>query len=209
MESKVFADLKNRLIPAFFLTLVGFCFLLLSHWSFAAIALLALATITYEIFFEGPANFWALKIATFLVCLAGITALILCRALHGAGPCIYLICAASGADIGGYFFGKLIGGPKLCPKISPNKTISGFIGAILFANILCFLCAKSFDLSINIYITQCFILFAILGDLLESKVKRILGIKDFGSCLKGHGGVLDRFDSLIFSSIAFAIFYLR
>lgn len=208
MACSTFGDLKARVLPAFFLTLIGFACLLASKWSFAAIATLALAVMTYEIFFDTPNKFLTLKIFTFLICICGISSLVFFRALCGAGVCIFLICAASGTDMGGYFFGKLIGGPKLCPRISPNKTISGFVGAILFANILCFICAKCFSFSVNLYVTQFIILFAILGDLFESKVKRIFGIKDFGTCLKGHGGVLDRFDSLVFSSIAFAIFYL-
>lgn len=207
MACNAFSDLKTRLLPAFLVTLIGFGCLLVSHWAFTAIATLALAVITYEIFFDTPNKYLFLKVFTFLICLLGISSLIFLRTFYGAGVCVFLICAASGTDIGGYFFGKLIGGPKLCPKISPNKTVSGFIGAILFANILCFVCQRCFYLSINMYITQCVIAFAILGDLLESKVKRILGVKDFGTCLKGHGGVLDRFDSLIFSSIAFAVLY--
>lgn len=105
-------------------------------------------------------------------------------------------------DTGAYYTGKLIGKHKLAPKISPGKTIEGTVGGIvvciitglvvnfLFGNPLSSDWTISFALLVGIA--------AILGDLVESSIKRGAGIKDSGDIVPGHGGVLDRFDSLIF-----------
>ncbi len=99
------------------------------------------------------------------------------------------------SDIGGYVFGRLIGGPKLAPRISPNKTWAGLLGAVLLPVAVAgyFMHGQPFVL---IYLA----LLALAcqgGDLLESWVKRRFGVKDSGNLIPGHGGVLDRIDSLL------------
>lgn len=103
-------------------------------------------------------------------------------------------------DISAYFFGKLIGGAKLAPKISPKKTWSGAIAGFI-ASVLLYLCFTEFfcfSLSTtSIVVTAFLAILSILGDLLESKVKRILEVKDSGNIIPGHGGILDRMDSFL------------
>ncbi len=103
-------------------------------------------------------------------------------------------------DISAYFFGKVIGGAKLAPKISPNKTWSGAIAGF-FASVLLYFCfAKIFRFSLSItglVVTTVLAVLSILGDLLESKVKRMLNVKDTGNIIPGHGGILDRMDSFL------------
>lgn len=113
--------------------------------------------------------------------------------------------AAFMPDIGAYFVGVLFGKHKLCPLISPKKTVEGLIGGILFGVlglvvygvILQFL----FDLSVNYWVVVVIGLassaFSVFGDLSFSVIKRQTGIKDYGDLFPGHGGVLDRFDSVI------------
>ena len=109
-------------------------------------------------------------------------------------------------DSGAYFIGKCIGGPKLAPKISPKKTWSGFIGGTLVSIIASILLAPYFSIhetlkmNIAIYV---FILSiaAHFGDLLESVIKRYFGVKDAGTLIPGHGGLLDRLDSLLSVSL--------
>lgn len=121
---------------------------------------------------------------------------------------IYLFLIIWSTDIGGYIFGKIIGGKKIAPRISPKKTYAGAIGGILLAFIASF---------IYLYLTQnvtqnliigIFVLSIIsqYGDLLESYIKRKFNIKDSGNILPGHGGVLDRVDGLMIASIFFALF---
>ena len=114
---------------------------------------------------------------------------------------IILVCIFS--DIGGYVIGKSIGGKKLT-KISPNKTISGSIGSFFFSLLPLIIFENIFENFINenifIYILICLFLSLIcqLGDLSISFFKRKANVKDTGTILPGHGGLLDRIDGIIF-----------
>lgn len=96
------------------------------------------------------------------------------------------------SDIGGYLFGKMIGGYKLAPEISPNKTWAGFFGGIFLAII-----GASFFQILPIFYIIILSIVAQLGDLFESKIKRVFNIKDSGNLIPGHGGILDAVDGLI------------
>lgn len=105
-------------------------------------------------------------------------------------------------DSGAYFIGKAIGKRKLWPEISPNKTIEGFFGGVLSALIVgvLFYVFSSLDYSLwrMLLISLIIAIFGQLGDLVQSAYKRHYGVKDSGKLLPGHGGILDRLDSLIF-----------
>ena len=125
---------------------------------------------------------------------------------------LYIVSICICTDIGGYVFGKIIGGKKLT-KISPNKTISGTIGSFIFSVIplILFLNFSFLDFKFNIN----FIVFGLLislisqiGDLFISFFKRKVSIKDTGKILPGHGGILDRLDGIIFA-VPFSYFLLR
>ncbi|WP_017380859.1 phosphatidate cytidylyltransferase [Paenisporosarcina sp. TG-14] len=105
-------------------------------------------------------------------------------------------------DSGAYFTGKKFGKNKLWPEISPNKTIEGFYGgiavAIIFAVIFQWISPISSSYTVLIVVTILASVFGQVGDLVESALKRHYNVKDSGNLLPGHGGVLDRFDSLLF-----------
>jgi len=102
------------------------------------------------------------------------------------------------ADIGAFFVGRAFGGPKLAPKISPNKTISGLVGGIVAATLIGGLWAVNRDLHWGwLLLAPVFAFAAALGDLFESGMKRRAGVKDTGAIIPGHGGVLDRLDGLV------------
>ncbi len=105
-------------------------------------------------------------------------------------------------DSGAYFTGRAIGKRKLWPEISPNKTIEGFIGGIISAVIVSILFGVFTEMNAPIIwlsiVTIFLSIFGQVGDLVESALKRHYEIKDSGHILPGHGGILDRFDSLLF-----------
>ena len=113
-------------------------------------------------------------------------------------------------DTFAYLIGKSLGKNKLFERISPKKTIEGFVGGILFAMLAGVLISKFYmpELVIWKWIVIALIVsvFGTLGDLVESKFKRIAGVKDSGSIMPGHGGVYDRLDSVIFV-VPFVFFY--
>ena len=135
--------------------------------------------------------------------------------LHSSeGPIffLYIISICFFTDIGGYIFGKIIGGKKLS-KISPNKTISGTIGSFIFSIFPLILMSNFNYLNLEVNITNIFFCLFIsltsqLGDLFISFIKRKAKIKDTGNILPGHGGVLDRVDGIIFA-VPFSYFLLK
>ena len=120
-------------------------------------------------------------------------------------------------DTFAYIVGKSIGKHKLLERISPKKTIEGFLGGILFSILAGVLISKFYikpspafsEKSIQIWVTIAIIAAVIgtLGDLIESKFKRIAGVKDSGKIMPGHGGILDRLDSVIFVAPFVFLFY--
>ena len=116
---------------------------------------------------------------------------------------LYVISICFFTDIGGYLFGKIIGGKKLS-KISPNKTISGTVGSFLLSIVplIIALNINHLDLALNlINIVFCLLISLIsqIGDLFISFIKRKANAKDTGKILPGHGGLLDRLDGIIFA----------
>ena len=113
-----------------------------------------------------------------------------------------VVLTAFGTDIMAYFSGYLFGKHKLCPKISPKKTIEGSIGGILGSVVLSGLFGYFFAPEVLVH---CLIIGALggvvsqFGDLTASIFKRKMGIKDYGNLIPGHGGILDRFDSVLFT----------
>ncbi|MBO7381731.1 MAG: phosphatidate cytidylyltransferase, partial [Neisseriaceae bacterium] len=113
-------------------------------------------------------------------------------------------------DAGAYFVGKAIGKHKFSPIISPNKTWEGFFGGMVIAAII--LSLMYFDIGVAIY-ALIIAIFATIGDLFQSMLKRMAGVKDSGNIMPGHGGVFDRIDSwlsvgsMIFVVFVFALFF--
>lgn len=141
----------------------------------------------------------------------GFTGALLIRKLPDGEKLFLLICFATwGADIGAYYVGKMWGKKKLAPHISPGKTVEGFKGGIAGAAVFSFAFAAvfypdSFGMPAAAA-ALCGGLIGPLGDLSESSIKRYFGVKDSGTLLPGHGGLLDRADALMMSAPVFYLF---
>jgi CDP-diglyceride synthetase len=186
---------------------------LLGRFSYTTFAICAVIFMFYSFFIsvftndEIDTNSIGVVFATVFYVTVCFTSIIKLRDIPDDGYLIYILIFVGAwvTDVCAYFTGRLFGKHKLIPKISPKKTIEGAIGGILF-------CALSFD--IFGYITHVFferspdyfLLFFIgsvisvvaqLGDLTMSAIKRNYDVKDYGNLFPGHGGVLDRFDSIL------------
>ena len=137
-----------------------------------------------------------------------IAALIWLRAQPNGHRWVLLLAAVVwGGDIGAYLIGRLVGGPRLAPAISPGKTWSGAIGGTLIA-VLAGMAAWPERLALVAPVALLLSITAQAGDLLESAIKRRFGVKDSGRLIPGHGGLLDRLDGVLTSAPAAAIILL-
>lgn len=206
-----FSDFASRITSCFFLFFVAVCLFSIHFGNlfFTVVCIVTGIAFFAEIFLSRITGNITVRIYGFLIAICGLMAFVFIRFFYGSPDCFSLILLCSLCDMGSYFWGKLIGGAKLCERISPSKTWAGVIGGFL-TSYFGFLVVTHFvrcefmvfsNFGTGIIITN--ILFAIIGDLSESYFKRIIGVKDMSNILSGHGGVLDRVDSLIFASIAF------
>jgi phosphatidate cytidylyltransferase len=132
------------------------------------------------------------------------------EATFGAWIVTYVFAVTWSTDAGAYFVGMRFGKHKLAPRLSPKKTIEGAVGGIVAATLM----SALWGAGIHLPWWHCLILGPVIGvlgqigDLCESALKRDIGVKDFGMVLPGHGGILDRFDSLLFTA-PIAYYYLQ
>lgn len=147
------------------------------------------------------------RVSAWSAAAAGVLALVPCwlalvrlrLALpHGAEWLLFAFVLVWVADIGAFFFGRRFGRVRLAPRVSPAKTWEGVLGAIAVSALVAIAGSRWFDVPLGAFLPLCLTVvgFSIVGDLTESLLKRFVGLKDSGSVFPGHGGVLDRIDSL-------------
>jgi len=210
-------ELGKRIITSIILFLIAIFCILIHKFVFVLILIVTLfvcfnewRNINYKYFKKKQHNNWKYFFVQFVGLVYLFIFLSTSIALRGNNSesiafFIIILCICIFSDIGGYVFGKVIGGKKLT-KISPNKTISGSLGSFIFSILPVLLfnlqnyTGVSFEvLSINIALCLIVSLVCQLGDLLISYFKRLNKVKDTGTILPGHGGLLDRIDGLIFA----------
>lgn len=198
---------------------------------FAVLALIFIACITYSMFSKKAAM--SNVISTMLIIVYPVSLLVYLLGLnyfpqnvsdYNISAILLLMLISTFTDTFAYLIGSTLKGPKLCPTISPNKTVSGAIGGIIggmlgASLVLC--CsvfgwlnvpALSSTMGLNImhYLILGFVgaMFTQLGDLIASYIKRQCEIKDFGKTLPGHGGILDRIDGLLLNAVFLYIYLM-
>jgi phosphatidate cytidylyltransferase len=143
-------------------------------------------------------------LATWVPLFATFSALLIFQD-HGGGRVFAVIATVVFADIGGYTAGVLFGKHPLAPAISPKKSWEGLGGSLLFgvtAAVLSVTFLLGKDPWVGVPLGLLLVITGVLGDLVESQVKRDLGIKDMGTLLPGHGGLMDRIDAMLPSAVA-------
>jgi phosphatidate cytidylyltransferase len=198
-------ELATRTAVGVILIAIALVEALLGGWPFA-ILVAAIATIMYLEWTRMVGKWgFAWRAYGFVYCLLPALALLWIREraeYQGVGSgfdlLIWVFLVVWSTDIGAYFAGRAIGGPKLAPSISPNKTVAGLVGGVASAILLAGAWASFVKLpSPLLWLAAPFAVAAQLGDLFESGLKRRAGVKDSGTWLPGHGGLLDRLDGLV------------
>jgi phosphatidate cytidylyltransferase len=143
-------------------------------------------------------------LVTWVPLFAGFSALLIFQD-HGGARTFTVIATVAFADIGGYIAGVLFGKHLMVPAISPKKSWEGLGGSLLFG-VTCAVLSTAFLLDrpawVGVPLGLFLVITGVLGDLVESQVKRDLGIKDMGTLLPGHGGIMDRIDAMLPSAVA-------
>ncbi|MHC6179609.1 phosphatidate cytidylyltransferase [Clostridium sp. JNZ X4-2] len=125
-----------------------------------------------------------------------------------------IIISAWSCDTAAYYTGRFLGRRKLCPKVSPKKTVEGSLGGVLGSILICglfgyFAIKRGVPIALHHYLIMGILCgsFCQFGDLTASSIKRFVGVKDYSNLIPGHGGILDRFDSILFSGVI-VVYYL-
>ncbi len=223
--SSMIPNKKPNVFSTYYVFALG-CALLIFNWAVLFLTIFGTAFVVY-IKAKGEPHRWLLTLGVVYISL-GVGSLCWLYYLFDAFGGIpeekssfvmmlWFMLMVWSVDIGAYFVGSTLKGPKLAPRISPNKTWSGLCGGVFSSVLVCLLymytVSHFFDLKIcdmHLLRYSClgFIIALIsqVGDLIESAIKRHLQIKDSGSLIPGHGGIFDRLDGLIFAA-PFVYFY--
>ena len=168
------------------------------------------AVITLLAFLSPPGRRWWSSLGfIYAAMLLGSMIILRASTLNGVSGLVWIFAIVWASDIAAYFTGRAIGGPKLLPSISPNKTWSGFVGGTLGGILAAAITATMLGLPIHwqmIALAGLLSIVSAIGDLLESAFKRYFGVKDSGRIIPGHGGVLDRLDGFMLAAIAAVVF---
>jgi phosphatidate cytidylyltransferase len=203
-------ELVTRLGSALALAALALAATIYSPWTFLLLVLAGGSVVLWEWnrLTRGEGFGWT--VAGLLYAILPMAALVWLRSdpAFGLAAVLYLFAVTWTTDIASYAVGRLIGGAKLAPRISPNKTWSGFIGGVLAAGLVGYAFALVLGGTAPARLALISLLLALAcqaGDLVESAVKRHFGIKDMSHLIPGHGGVLDRVDGLLFAALLAAL----
>ena len=194
-----------RTVSSIFLVMIGIA-VLYSEVVKDVFAIALLLGGVFELYNLRPINLYVVAYALMLGC----SVFFITQTDHSSVFMFWLVAWIH--DTGGYIFGKLLKDPKIIPSISPNKTWFGFLGGYIMligASIL-FDYTKGYPVYyIHTILTVLFLnTICFFGDVIESRLKRMYGVKESGALIPGHGGVLDRFDAFFFLIFCFGVYDL-
>jgi phosphatidate cytidylyltransferase len=194
------SDLVQRSLTGAALVIAALGAAYIGGYFFAVLAALAAVAIYYE--WRKLTKGWGFswQVAGFVYALLPAISLLWIRdrAPQGFELLIWVFIITWATDVGAYFAGRAIGGPKLAPSISPKKTIAGLVGGVISAVLAGWAWLEFTALPMSLaWLAPFFAAASQGGDLFESWMKRRAGVKDSGTWLPGHGGVMDRLDGLV------------
>jgi len=219
-EWGILIGIHRKFLRLIFVACVGLCLFFAWHSPIIPILVVSilfwLGAFFFIIFYPKGSSIWASGI--WIRTLMGIVVIVPCwlalntlrAAQDGSQTIIFMLFLVWAADTGAYFAGKSWGKNKLCPRVSPNKTWEGVYGGVLLTAIVAAVGAMIMNIApsrwfILILLSLFVAIFSVIGDLFESMLKRQIGIKDTGTYLPGHGGFLDRIDSLLAAAPLFLL----
>ncbi|MGB0968639.1 MAG: phosphatidate cytidylyltransferase [Halocynthiibacter sp.] len=216
-------DLKPRVISALVMAVAGIVVTLFGSIPFDILMLMVALIGLRELWMMirkrlgSPIDIMIFFAYAFMI-IAGCLAFAIVRAQGGASAVFFLAGVVVVSDIAGYFAGRLIGGPKFWPRVSPKKTwsgtIAGWLGAAVLGGCVALYMISTQDIHAMSGIWFMPLVAALLafagqlGDIVESAIKRRCGVKDSADLIPGHGGVLDRFDAMIGVGFVVAVLLL-
>lgn len=218
MTERKWADLAPRVISGVVMLAIGFAAIWAGGFAFAALIILGVAAMIWELLAMlraaaskgvSPMPYIFYGLAAFL---AGYAFIDIRLNASGLQTVLWLMVVVIVTDILGYFAGRLVGGAKFWPSISPKKTWSGTIAGWLGAGFVGWYFAVYVGIGSAAFMVPISVLFSFasqMGDISESALKRRAGVKDSSALIPGHGGVLDRFDGMVgvgFASCLILIF---
>jgi phosphatidate cytidylyltransferase len=218
MPTGRWGDLRLRVLSAAVLAPLALICIWLGGWPFAALVVAGTLGVAHEwvqMVRTGHGGALSLLAGMAYVLLA-VAGLIWLRAdpATGRANLLFLLVLVWASDIGAYVAGRAVGGPRLAPRISPGKTVSGALGGLLAAVLIGIAAALWFAGAQPAYLWHAGVVAGLLGvvaqagDLGESFVKRQFGVKDSGRLIPGHGGLLDRLDALLAVALAASLLAL-
>ena len=154
---------------------------------------------------DGPGAAWPAFASIYIIAPAVALLWLRLDVENGRALTFLLYAVVWAGDTGAYVFGKLVGGPKFSPSLSPAKTWAGIIGGVLAGGVAGYWAAASFfggAVMPTLLVGACLGGASVIGDLAESAFKRQFGVKDISGFIPGHGGALDRMDGMIFATTA-------
>jgi phosphatidate cytidylyltransferase len=176
-------------------------------WCFIFLALRSTLTGDPKRYMERTAKVqWGVMICVYFLSHApALLMLDIDGAVEGWKVLVFLVIVVQMSDVLQYVWGMLLGKHKIAPHISPNKTVEGFAGGVVCATLLgvAIRFLTPFDFERSVYISFTIAVMGFFGGIVMSAIKRDAGIKDFGHLIEGHGGMLDRVDSLVFAAPVF------
>ena len=195
------SELVTRIVTGVAMIVVALMAAVLGGYTFAILVAAAATLMFYEWMRISRGWGFAWQIGGFIYCLLPALAMLWIRDRSGGqglSLLLWVFLVTWSTDIGAYFAGRSFGRRRLAPSISPNKTVEGLVGGMVAATLFGGLWVFLTGLGAALYLAApLFALSAQLGDLFESGMKRRADVKDSGSFLPGHGGVLDRLDGLV------------